>query len=86
MLSPLDRTTCLDPVSIGEGYDLVLAGHTHDGQMIPFKWLAKLITPYPKGFYVEGNTILYTSPGAGSVGVPLRLGVPKEITILTVNL
>ncbi|MBU1076756.1 MAG: metallophosphoesterase [Spirochaetes bacterium] len=74
------------PSASKEGYDLVLAGHTHDGQSLPFKLFARLLTPYPKGFYKEGKTILFVSPGAGFVGVPLRLGVPKEITFFKLYL
>jgi predicted MPP superfamily phosphohydrolase len=67
------------------GFDLVLAGHTHAGQTFPLNLFAKLITQYPKGFYKKGKTILFTSPGAGYVGPPIRLFVPKEVTILDIN-
>ncbi|MBN1898400.1 MAG: metallophosphoesterase [Spirochaetes bacterium] len=74
------------PEASKQGYDLVLAGHTHGGQTLPFKWFARLLTPYPKGFYKVRKTVLFVSPGAGFVGVPLRLGVPKEITLFTIKL
>jgi predicted MPP superfamily phosphohydrolase len=74
------------PAAAEAGFDLVLAGHTHNGQTFPLNLFAGLITPYPKGFYKKGNTVLFTSPGAGYVGPPVRLFVPKEVTILNVNI
>jgi len=74
------------PAAAEAGFDLVLAGHTHDGQTFPLNLFAGLITPYPKGFYKNGHTILFTSPGAGYVGPPVRLFVPKEVTILDIRI
>jgi hypothetical protein len=74
------------PAAAEAGFDLVLAGHTHNGQTFPLNLFAGLITPYPKGFYKNGHTVLFTSPGAGYVGPPIRLFVPKEVTILDVNI
>jgi len=74
------------PLAAKEGYDLILAGHTHNGQTFPFNLFAKLITPYPKGFFRIGKSVLFTSPGVGFVGPPVRLFVPKEITILDIYL
>jgi len=74
------------PAAAEAGFDLVLAGHTHNGQTFPLNLFAGLITPYPKGFYKNGHTVLFTSPGAGYVGPPLRLLVPKEVTILNIRI
>lgn len=73
------------PFAAKAGFDIVLAGHTHNGQTFPLNLFAKLVTPYPVGFYKDGHTILFTSPGAGYVGPPIRLFVPKEITILDIS-
>jgi predicted MPP superfamily phosphohydrolase len=47
---------------------------------------ARLITPYTKGLYrlnqVAGNSSIYVSSGIGTIGVPARIGVPPEITVL----
>jgi hypothetical protein len=74
------------PAAAEAGFDLVLAGHTHNGQTFPLNLFAGLITPYPKGFYKNGHTVLFTSPGAGYVGPPVRLFAPKEVTILNIRI
>ena len=74
------------PYAAREGFDLVLAGHTHNGQTFPLNIIAELFTPFPCGFYKDGKTLLFTSPGAGYVGPPLRLFVSKEVTMLDITL
>ena len=65
------------------GVGLVLAGHTHAGQMWPFMHLVKLDQPYVAGHYSAGGTQLYVNQGTGFWGPPLRLGTRSEITLLT---
>ncbi|MEN8211011.1 MAG: metallophosphoesterase [Thermodesulfobacteriota bacterium] len=62
------------------GTDLVLAGHTHGGQIWPFNYLVYLQQPYLKGFYDYNGTKLYVNQGTGCWGPPLRLGSQNEIT------
>jgi predicted MPP superfamily phosphohydrolase len=64
---------------------LVLAGHTHAGQMWPFMHLVKLDQPYVAGHYTEGSTQLYVNQGTGFWGPPMRLGTRSEITLLTLK-
>jgi hypothetical protein len=33
------------------GVDLMLSGHVHGGQIVPFNWLVKLEQPYVEGLY-----------------------------------
>jgi uncharacterized protein len=84
------------------GIDLMLAGHTHGGQ-VQVEILdhrispARFITKYIAGFYqlpLTGDAAatfsrrhasLYVSRGLGTIGTPLRLGVPPEITLLTLR-
>jgi predicted MPP superfamily phosphohydrolase len=61
------------------GVDLMLSGHTHGGQFIPFTFFAKLIWKRYKGLYKHNNTYLYTSTGTGTWGPPFRLGTRSEI-------
>jgi len=72
------------PIAVREaakyGVDLVLAGHTHGGQIWPFKYLVYLQQPYIKGFYDYENTKLYVNQGTGCWGPPMRLGTKNEIT------
>jgi len=69
------------------GYDLQLSGHTHGGQyffLFPLvSWLNK---GYRSGLYTVNGMTLHVSPGTGLWGyVPMRVGSPSEITILTLR-
>lgn len=72
------------------GVDLVLAGHTHGGQIaVPFlgRWLnaSKLAHQFHIGIYKEGDATLYVHPGLGTTGPPIRLGVAPAVTVLTLR-
>ena len=67
------------------GTDLVLAGHTHGGQIWPFNYFVYLQQPYLKGFYDYNGTKLYVNQGTGCWGPPVRLGSKNEITQITLN-
>jgi hypothetical protein len=60
--------------------DLQLSGHTHDGQIWPFKYLVRLQQPYVEGLVRHRDTWLYVSRGTGFWGPPMRLLAPAEIT------
>jgi predicted MPP superfamily phosphohydrolase len=64
------------------GFDLMLCGHTHNGQLIPFNALVKRRFPRIKGLYKHAETALYVSVGTGTWGPPMRLGSVNELTIL----
>jgi hypothetical protein len=64
------------------GVDLQLSGHTHGGQMFPWNYAVKLVTPYVAGLYQHKRTALYVSRGTGTWGPPMRVGAPPEITQL----
>jgi hypothetical protein len=62
------------------GIDLVLAGHTHGGQIWPFSAFVRLQQPYLRGLYaVSARTRLYVTDGTGYWGPPMRLGTRNEI-------
>ena len=67
------------------GVDLQLSGHTHGGQIWPFGYVVKLLSPYLAGLYQKGRSRLYVSRGTGFWGPPLRLGAPAEITEITLR-
>lgn len=69
----------------GENVDLMLAGHTHGGQMWPFMYAVKWVNGTVSGLARQGDTQLYTTVGAGAWGPPVRVGVPPEIVILTLT-
>ena len=62
------------------GVDLQLSGHTHGGQIWPFVYLVRLVTPFVSGLYQRNGAQLYVSRGTGFWGPPMRLGAPAEIT------
>lgn len=70
----------------GMSFDLILAGHSHGGQVrLPF-W-GPIIVPYRTGSYSCG---LYETPagplnvsaGIGTYGLPLRFCCPPEVTLI----
>ncbi|MCX7878932.1 MAG: metallophosphoesterase, partial [Ignavibacteria bacterium] len=68
--------------------DLVLSGHTHGGQVVPVKLgnfnlsFAATVSKYIEGHYKLGKSNMYVSRGIGSVGLPVRINCPPEITVL----
>jgi len=65
---------------------LVLAGHTHGGQIWPFGYLVRLTQPYMAGLYRhDPHTQIYVNRGTGYWGPPMRLGSTSEITQMTVR-
>jgi predicted MPP superfamily phosphohydrolase len=69
--------------------DLQLSGHSHGGQvrlpLLPPLYLPKLGKKYVLGRYHVGPLTLYTTAGLGTIGVPVRLNCPPEITLLTLR-
>ncbi len=69
------------------GIDLMLAGHTHGGQLsLDFIHrglnLSHLIYDYNSGWYEKNGAQLYVNRGIGTTGFPIRLGARPEITLL----
>ncbi|MCC6807292.1 MAG: metallophosphoesterase [Deltaproteobacteria bacterium] len=67
------------------GVGLQLSGHTHAGQIWPWRYAVKLQSPWVEGLYREGAMQLYVSPGTGYWGPPMRLGTQAEITEITLR-
>jgi uncharacterized protein len=68
------------------GFDLLLSGHTHGGQIcLPGGIALTLGSVLPRSFgsgaWSYGNMAGYTSVGAGSSVVPVRFNCPPEITV-----
>jgi len=65
---------------------LILAGHTHGGQIAPFG--LPLLTPsgsgsYVKGWYRKGKHSMYVMRGIGTTpGIPFRIGARPEVLVL----
>jgi hypothetical protein len=68
------------------GIDLSLAGHTHGGQVTldfisPDLSPSRLITSYVRGWFQKGQSQLYVNRGIGTIGFPMRIDSPPEITV-----
>lgn len=66
-----------------ENYDVMLAGHTHGGQVFPGTALIGLRFPMNIGRHQVGNTTLLISQGAGTFGPWMRLGTFNELQLVT---
>ena len=75
------------PVAARQGYNLLLAGHTHGGQ-VTVEILdqsinpARFFTPYVYGLFRAGRSAAYVTRGIGTIGIPARIGAPPEISVL----
>jgi hypothetical protein len=80
------------PTAIRRGYQAVLSGHTHGGQVnveILHQNLnpARFRTPFISGLYRldapgQASASCYVTNGIGTIGMPIRLGAPPEIALL----
>lgn len=66
---------------------LTLSGHTHAMQMELFGWSPAVFRyPYWGGLYTDTTgQHLYVNIGAGTVGMPFRIGATPEITLFTLR-
>jgi hypothetical protein len=75
------------PVAAHQGYNLMLAGHTHGGQ-VSVEILDQAINParffthYVYGLFRRGAAAAYVTRGIGTIGIPARIGAPPEISLL----
>jgi uncharacterized protein len=68
-------------ITIEQNIRLVLAGHTHGGQIRIFGY-----SPYEKGGIKKlPQTILLTSNGYGTTAIPMRLGARAETHLITLK-
>jgi len=78
----LKHRPVVDPNAIGL-FDLQLSGHTHKGQIFPFRYITRLFFPMYTGYFNLGNNSnLYASRGSGTWGPPIRFLTPPEVTII----
>lgn len=67
------------------GVDLMISGHTHNGQVVPFNLVVRRVFEQAVGLFSEGLTHLYVSPGTGTWGPVMRLGSRGEITLFEIE-
>lgn len=67
---------------------LLIAGHTHGGQ-VNLPLIGRPVLPirgrYAIGEYIEDGSHLFVTPGIGTSILPVRFGVPPEISRLTLH-
>lgn len=80
------------------GYNIVLSGHSHGGQVnIPFLprinetalSATNLATDYSGGMYdltADGSSKLYVNTGIGTSHISARFGVVPEITVFRIHI
>jgi uncharacterized protein len=76
--------------TLGKDFKLMLAGHTHGGQV----WFPVLGTPvvpssygqkYSYGNIEENDVDMFVTSGIGTSILPIRFFMPPEIAVLTIN-
>ena len=65
-------------------FDLQLSGHTHGGQIWPFRYIVSLLHGAGQGLSDHLGSLLYISNGTGYWGPPVRFLTPPEVTIINV--
>lgn len=79
------------PQASERNVQLMLSGHTHGGQVVlghfgnTYIAPASLASQYVWGSYRYGATDMYVSRGIGTVGLPIRINCPPEITQITLR-
>jgi len=79
------------PRAVASGLDLVLAGHTHGGQIrLPF--LGAPFIPHmgyfpdlAYGIHTSGNTTMVVSGGLGESWFPIRFNMMPEVSLITLE-
>jgi len=69
----------------GAGVDLLLCGHTHNGQMFPITQINKFIYENNWGLIRKGKTYIDVTSGAGTWGPPVRIGTIPEVVHITLR-
>ncbi len=76
------------PQAADLGFPLMLAGHTHGGQLaLPFRRgqtvnLARVMTTYTRGLYQMNGTTMYVSRGIGVAGPAVRFNCAREMATI----
>lgn len=65
--------------------DVQLSGHTHGGQLWPFRYAVLAQQPMVDGRARVNGIEVITSRGAGTWGPPVRIGADPEIPLITVR-
>lgn len=67
------------------GIDLLVCGHTHDGQMFPITQINWFVYEHNHGLDRKDKMFVDVTSGAGTWGPPVRIGTVPEIVLITVR-
>ncbi len=67
------------------GVDLLLSGHTHNGQLFPFNYIVGLANHTHYGIVEDGTFKAVVSSGIGTWKFPVRTGSSSEIVRIRIN-
>jgi len=82
----LAHQPCQLALARGRGVGLQLSGHTHGGQMWPFRALVAMTQPFVTGLHrTEEGSAIWVSRGAGFWGPPMRVLEPAEIATIVLT-
>lgn len=81
----LSHTPLYAEEAASHGTDLMVSGHTHNGQIWPFGYLVKRQFPRIYGLFQVADMSFYITSGMFYWGIPLRLFAPSELPILEVH-
>jgi predicted MPP superfamily phosphohydrolase len=68
------------------GADLILCGHTHDGQVFPGNLLVPYLNENGWGYKRTQGADTIVTAGVGYYGPPMRVGTNSEITVINLKL
>jgi uncharacterized protein len=78
------RPTDLDNVS-RSGADILLSGHTHNGQLFPVNFIAQRYYELSWGYKLKNRTHVFVTSGIQVWGPPVRTAGASEILIVNVS-
>lgn len=81
----LDHQPIRKDEDLGNGIDLQISGHTHAGQVFPFKFFDELIDIYTYGLYMHHSMVQIVSSGLAGWGWPMRNEEKCEYVLVNIN-
>ncbi len=81
----LSHTPWLVERAAASGVSLMLSAHTHNGQIWPFSYLARILYPFISGQYVVNDMNLIVCRGTGTWGPRMRLWQRGEISLIRLH-
>jgi predicted MPP superfamily phosphohydrolase len=81
----MDHQPVALPEAAEAGAEMLVAGHTHDGQLWPNKHIVRALFGHSSGPGRSGGMDFYILPGLGTWGPPVRVGNRPQILDLVVR-